>query len=128
MGLIKKVRNKFHYYYSLNIEHPACVIFAQCELNQSVVDCLPQLAILLYKEKVIAEMVIPTTEEASSVLLKAVKEAVCADYHNLEKFIYILKKSVSQVAMANSLLEDYSEFIHIIIIITLSLLCRKNTS
>ena len=68
------------------------------------------------------------TAEASSVLLKAVKEAVCADYHNLEKFIYILKELVSQVATANSLLEDYSEFIHIIIIITLSLLCRKSIS
>ena len=74
-------------------------------------------------------MVIPTTEEASSVLLKAVKDAVCADYHNLEKFIYILNKLASQVAMANSLLEDYSGFIHIIIIITLSLfLCRKSIS
>ena len=57
-------------------------------------------------------MVVPTTAEASSVLLKAVKEAVCADYHNLEKFIYVLRKLVSQVAMANSLLKDYSEFIH----------------
>ena len=56
-------------------------------------------------------MVIPT-EEVSSVLLKAVKEAVCADYHNLEKLIYILKES-SQLTIANSLLEDYSEFIHV---------------
>ena len=73
-------------------------------------------------------MVVPTSAETSSVPLKAVKEAVCADYHNLEKLIYILKELVSQVAMANSLLEDYSEFIHIIIIITLSLLCRKSIS
>ena len=93
------------------IEHPACVIFLQCESNQSVVDYLPQLAILLYKEKIISEMVIPT-EEVSLVLLKAVKEAVCADYHNLEKFIHILKES-SHLTMANSLLEDYSEFIHV---------------
>ena len=79
-------------------------------MNQSVVDYLPQLAVLLYKEKVIAEMVIPTAE-ASSVLLKAVKEAVCADYHNLKKFAAILKKLESQpvVSMACSLLEDYSE-------------------
>ena len=75
-------------------------------------DFLPRLAILLYKEKIIAEMVIPTTEEASSVLLKAVKEAVCADYHNLKKFAAILKLSESQpvISMACSLLEDYSEF------------------
>ena len=57
-------------------------------------------------------MVIPTTEEASSVLLKAVKEAVCADYHNLKKFAAIIKQSESQpvISMACSLLEDYSEF------------------
>ena len=57
-------------------------------------------------------MVIPTTVEASSVLLKAVKDAVCADYHNLKKFAAILKRSESQpvVSMAWSLLEDYSEF------------------
>ena len=75
-------------------------------------DCLPRLAILLYKEKIISEMVIPTTEEASSVLLKAVKEAVCADYHNLEKFALILKEVESQpvISIACSLLEDYSEF------------------
>ena len=102
---------KFPYYYFLYIEHPACIIFAQCESNQSVVDFLPRLAILLYKEKIIAEMVIPTAEEAS-VLLKAVKEAVCADYRNLKKFAAILKKLESQpvISMAFSLLEDYSEF------------------
>ena len=55
-------------------------------------------------------MVIPTAE-ASSVLLKAVKEAVCADYHNLEKFTAVLRKLESQpvISMAFSLLEDYSE-------------------
>ena len=78
-------------------------------------DFLPRLAILLYKEKIVAEMVIPTTEEASSVLLKAAKEAVCADYHNLKKFAAILKKSVLQpvVSVACSLLEDYSEAINV---------------
>ena len=75
-------------------------------------DSLPQLALFLRNEKLIAEMVIPTTEEASSVLLKAVKDAVCADYHNLKKFAAILIKLETQVATANSLLEDFSEFIH----------------
>ena len=75
-------------------------------------DCLPRLATLLYKEEIVAEMVIPTVKEASSVLLKAVKEAVCADYHNLKKFATILKQSESQpvISVACSLLEDYSEF------------------
>ena len=70
-------------------------------------DVLPGLATLLHK----AIIGIPT-EEVSSVLLKAVKEAVCADYHNLKKFAAILKLSESQpvVSMAWSLLEDYSEF------------------
>ena len=56
-------------------------------------------------------MVIPTTEKAS-VLLKAVKEAVCAEHHNLKKFAAILKLSESQpvISVAWSLLEDYSEF------------------
>ena len=73
-------------------------------------DCLPQLALFLRNEKLIAEMVI-LTADASSVLLKAVKEAVCADYHNLMKFATILKKLESQpvISMAFSLLEDYSE-------------------
>ena len=73
-------------------------------------DCLPRLALFLRNERLISEMIIPTAE-ASSVLLKAVKEAVCADYHNLEKFTAVLRKLESQpvVSMAFSLLEDYSE-------------------
>ena len=88
-------------------------------------DVLPGLAALLFKEGIIPMMVLPTT---APVLLNALKDAICADYHNLEKFIYILKELAPQVATANSFLEDYSEFIHIIIIITLSLLCRKSIS
>ena len=72
-------------------------------------DVLPGLAALLYKEEIIAEMEIPTT---ASVLLKAVKDAVCADYHNLKKFAAIIKLSESQpvISVACSLLDNYSEF------------------
>ena len=66
---------------------------------------LPKLALFLRNEKLIAA----ETEEASSVLLKEVKEAVCADYHNLKKFAAILMKLQPVVPIAHSLLENYSE-------------------
>ena len=50
-------------------------------------------------------MLVPTGE----VLLKAVKEAVCADYHNLGKFAEILKKSQNISSVGQSLLDEYSE-------------------
>ena len=46
-------------------------------------DVLPGLAALLFKEGIIPEMALPTT---APVLLNALKDAICADYHNLEKF------------------------------------------
>ena len=89
-------------------EHPACVIFTQCESNESIVAVLPSLAILLYKEKIIDDMPLPTTGEGS-VLLKAVKNAICADYHNLEKFAEILTE-LKDKSIGQSLLDEYSEF------------------
>ena len=107
MGLIKRVRNKLHYYYSLyNIEHPACVIFTQCESNQSVMDVLPELAALLFIERIIPKMALPTT---APVLLNALKDAICADYHNLEKFATILMRLNPVISIAQSMLEEYSE-------------------
>uniref|UniRef100_A0A1X7SVX1 Uncharacterized protein n=1 Tax=Amphimedon queenslandica TaxID=400682 RepID=A0A1X7SVX1_AMPQE len=87
-------------------KHPACVIFtAQCESCDSnkavVVAALPYLAIFLYKEKIIDEMLVPTGE----VLLKAVKEAVCADYHNLGKFGMIL--AADSKSIGHFLLDEY---------------------
>ena len=109
MGLIKKVRNKFHYYYSLYIEHPACAIFTQCESNQSVMDVLPGFATLLFKEGIVPMMVSPIT---APVLLNALKDAICADYHNLEKFATFLMQLYTQpsvISIAQSMLEEYSE-------------------
>ena len=111
MGLIDKVRTDFItllIVYILCTEHPACVIFtAHCESNESVVAALPCLAILLCTEKIIDEMLVPTTGEGSA-LLEAVKKSVCSDYHNLEKFATILMQSVTSVAA--SMLKEYSEF------------------
>lgn len=53
-------------------------------------------------------MLVPTTGEGS-VLLKAVKDAVCTDYHNLEKFAEILKESQNTLSVGHSLLDEYSE-------------------
>ena len=88
----------------LYTEHPACAIFKQCESNECILAALPSLAILLYKEKIIGEMLLPTTGE---VLLKAVKEAVCADHHNLEKFAGILTEK--DKSTGKFLLHEYSE-------------------
>ena len=91
------------------IEHPACVIFTKWESNECIVDVLPRLAILLHKEKIIVEMLLPITGE---VLLKAVKDSVCFDYHNLKKFATILMRLNAQsvTSVAVSMLKDYSEF------------------
>ena len=71
-------------------------------------DVLPWLAVPLYLERIISEMVLPTT---SPVLLNVLKDAICADYHNLEKFATILMQLNSQpvILIAQSMLEEYSE-------------------
>ena len=94
------------------VEHPACVIFtAQCESNEYIVDVtrLPRLVTILCTEKIIDEKLVPTTGEE---LLEEVKEAVCADYHNLKKFATVLMRLDAQsvTSVAQSLLKDYSEF------------------
>ena len=53
-------------------------------------------------------MVFPTTVP---VLLNALKDAICSNYHNLEKFATILMQLNSQpvILLAQSMLEEYSE-------------------
>ena len=71
-------------------------------------DVLPWLAMTLYLEGIIA-MMIPTT---APVLLNALKDAICADYHNLEKFatiLTLLNTYPSVISIAQSMLEEYSE-------------------
>ena len=109
MGLIEKVK-AFCFIILLivcflYVEHPACVIFTQCS-NECIVAALPSLAILLHKEKIIDEILVPTTAE---VLLKAMKKAVCADYHNLGKFAEILKELQNTSSVGQSLMDEYSE-------------------
>ena len=53
--------------------------------------------------------VLPTI---APVLLNALKDAICADYHNLEKFATILMQlntHPSVISIAQSMLEEYSE-------------------
>ena len=51
------------------IEHPACVIFTQCDSNQLVVEVLPWLAMTLYLERIISEMVLPRVHNSTTVQL-----------------------------------------------------------
>ena len=110
MGLIEKVK-AFCFIILLivcflYVEHPACVVFTQCESNECIVAALPSLAILLNKVQIIGTMLVPTGE----VLLKAVKDAVCVDYHNLEKFAGILRELQNTSSIGKSLLHEYSKF------------------
>ena len=68
-------------------------------------------------------MLVPTTGEGS-VLLKVVKEAVCADYHNLEKFATVLMRLNAQsvTSVAVSMLQDYSEFLKLQILMWIRLI------
>ncbi|XP_019857168.1 PREDICTED: uncharacterized protein MAL8P1.12-like isoform X2 [Amphimedon queenslandica] len=90
-------------------KHPACVIFSRCKSDQSIVNSLPQLAILLHKEKIIVEQIVP--KEVSALLIE-VKDAICADYRNLEKFIFILMKLNNEpvTSIADSMLKEYINF------------------
>ncbi|XP_019858280.1 PREDICTED: uncharacterized protein LOC109586524 [Amphimedon queenslandica] len=90
-------------------KHPACAIFtAQCESNECIVDVLPRLVMFLGMEKIISEMLVPTTGEGP-VLLEAIKRSICFDYHNLEKFATVLMRLNAQsvTSIAHSLLKDY---------------------
>ena len=72
-------------------------------------DVLPGLAALLFIERIIPKMALPTT---TPVLLNALKNAICADYHNLEKFATFLMQLYTQpsvISIAQSMLEEYSE-------------------
>ena len=106
MQLIKRVRLAF---LSLNkivyTEHPACNIFARYESNHCIIESIPQLALFLYKEKMIGEMIVSVTGGAQ--IMMEVKEAICANHSNLEKFAVILKKS--DITMCRSIAGDIKE-------------------
>lgn len=72
-----------------------------------MVKALPQLAELLYKDGVI------TTPHVASeqIILAKIKDSVCADHHNLEKFAVILKQLETTAAIGSDIMNDYSKCI-----------------
>ena len=90
------------------VEHSACVIMACYESDKTVIETLPHLAILLYKENIVGEMI---TESGEKMLL-AVKDAVCAKHDNLVKFAAVLQKSTAAMTIADMIIKHYSMIIH----------------
>lgn len=84
------------------------MIFARYQSDESVVEALPQLVMFLYKEKIIGEMLLPTTGGAQ-LLLREVKQAVCADYRNLEKFAIILLKFSITLTVGSAIMKEYGK-------------------
>ena len=82
------------------------MILAKHQSSQSILNALPQLALLLYKEGLIGEMLLPTT---SQDLLTAVQDAVCINYSNLEKFAVVLQKFTATVTEGDTILTEYSK-------------------
>ena len=69
---------------------------------------LPQLALYLNKEGIIGEMVVPTNG-SNEKLISAIKDSICADKQNLEKFAIVLQ-NLSSTAEAGILIrKDYSK-------------------
>ena len=97
-------------YYCLFIivEHPACAIFATYESNHCIIETVPQLALFLYKEKMIGEMMV--SDGGTHQIMMEVKEAICADHSNLEKFAAILKRSFITMSIAEDIIEKYSKY------------------
>lgn len=101
-----------HYYtkYQYILEHPACAIFARYASAQSLVEALPQLSIKLCKEGVIRDSILLPLRGNEKVILKAVKDGICADYHNLEKLATVLQKMEHTEVIGNVMMDDYGEF------------------
>ena len=89
--------------------HPACRILANTS-NQSLVYVLPQLAALLYSEKLIQEMIF--IDVSGEALLNEIKEAVCKDYKKLEAFAVLLCKVTITVDIGNAIMREYSKYLY----------------
>ena len=70
-------------------------------------EILPRIVEFLYNEKIIGEMLPPTVEVR--LLLKEVKQAVCADYQNLEKFATILCKFEITLPAGRAIMKEYGK-------------------
>ena len=76
------------------------------------------VAQLLHGEKLISKAMLSTAQsssedEASFLVLKAVRHAVHTNYHNLVVFASVLLKFTSSVPCANAILEDCGKYIMI---------------
>lgn len=85
--------------------HPACAIFGHYELDHSIIKALPQVAELLNKNGIIATPLVASEQ----VLLARIKDSVCADHHNLEKFAGILQQLKSTQVIGSDIMNDYSK-------------------
>ena len=70
-------------------------------------EILPRIVEFLYKEKIIGKMLPPTVEV--QLLLKEVKQAVCADYQNLEKFATILCEVEITLSVGRAIMKEYGK-------------------
>ncbi|XP_019861275.1 PREDICTED: uncharacterized protein LOC109589659, partial [Amphimedon queenslandica] len=86
--------------------HPACRILAHYTSDQYLVSAaLPQMAMPLYKEKLVKESNVLVLD--SEGLLVQVKEAVCIDYRKLLTFAVILSKLSATAEIGNAIIKDY---------------------
>ena len=85
------------------LEHPACRILDR-HSNRTLVLTLPQLAVHLYKAKLIKQTFL--------VLPNEVQEAVCADYRKLEVFADVLCTKPATAKIGYSIKRDYSKYMY----------------
>lgn len=102
---MKKSFNTISKFFELTV-HPACCILQQYISDQSIVAALPRLVLFLYAEGIISKMLLPTATEK---LQSDLKESICADYHNLEKFAVILQQLLSTEAIGTVIRKDYGK-------------------
>lgn len=89
-------------------EHPACCILKQYTQDQSVVQALPQLALFLNKEHIAGESIV-LTDGSDEKLLLAIRDSVCADKRNLDKFATVLQKLPSTAETGIFIKREYSK-------------------
>ena len=92
------------------LEHPACEILNRYVNNPSLEIVLPQLTVILHDEKLIRKIKLPPSGQAQvNVLLSEIKEAVCNDYHKLEKLAKMLCDMTETAEVGNAIIKEYSK-------------------
>ena len=96
----------------LYLEHPACEILYRYTTDPYIQNSISHLATFLYKMNVVKQkefISLRSSGRVGQLLLKQVKEAVCANYQNLEKFATILQHSPYTTEKGNAIMNEYSE-------------------